>query len=720
MRTNLGRRRLAAGIVLLFLMAWSPPRASAEVSSVDGGIKFTYRNANAKSVSWAGAFNNWSATANPMTRDGDVWSVVLPLKSGEQQYKFVVDGQWVADPENPVTGGDFGNSMVKVASDGKLAVMTATSNTAMNPKVYLGGRFITKYISRKVDADSGRLELGRPDFNLDLDFKIRMNDVLDAHMLVNIESENENVQFFRTRLNFDRGSLHLHSEALELFGFDNDSLGTWEDPLHLVGNIGIYHHAFGFAQQGVEALKDFGDFKARALYSDNFRPGGTSRPSALNLTLPIVQLASGPSLTANTSQVYDRTFGDNAKNIFAARVTRDAGKEWWFGVSGRLDRGQNPGLVVIFEPGGTDSAGRRTGGVLTSGNTVERWWAVGADARYKQPTWEFAGEYLKGRNDLMYVGDGSVFQLNFTPPDTSRLVVPLSRKPSSPRLADDSRATLQWSGRLDESLRLSAGVQLHRNHVAALGSDSLLSLADSLVPASDFTNTRMTWSASARKEWLCSSGKRLTASLGLVYDHFDYDAHTPWLHQFWFDRHNFWLDAGEHQVSFDKLTLLGGNNVVSWRPSVAADVWTKGEVKVRWQGTFNGVSMSTRPKYMENLFQATTRLGSRTHALWDVRWAKYDDPLLDLGHGYVDHFIRLSYDFTPGITIQAGWGVDPDVLDPPVNEYAPIGRDLFLFGQGANGSVAQDNYRGLAKAIPAAELALESERRVQLQAIVRF
>lgn len=720
MRTTFGRRRVAAGIALLLLAAFAAPRASAEVSSVDGGIKFTYRNANAKSVAWAGAFNNWSAAANPMTQDGDAWSVVLALKSGEQQYKFVVDGQWVADPENPVTGGDFGNSVIKVGSDGKIAAMTATSNTALNPKVYLGGRFITRYISRKVDADSGRLELGRPDFNMDLDFKIRMNDVLDAHMLVNIESENENVQFFRTRLNFDRGSLHLHSEQLELFGFDNDSLGTWEDPLRLVGNIGIYHHAFGFAQQGVEALKEFGKFKARALYSDNFRPGGTGRPSSLTLRFTTVATANGTSLADYNLAAYSRSFGDNAKNVLAARVTRDVGKEWSFGVSGRLDRGQNPGLVLIFEPGAPDTAGRRTSGVLTSGNTVERWWAVGADARYRKPTWEVAGEYLKGRDDLIFVGDGSVFQLSLTPPDTTKLLLPIARKPAAPRLADDSRAALQWTARPDGSLQLSAGLQLHRNHVAALGSDSLLSLADSLQPASDFTNTRMTWSASARKEWIRGAGKHLTASLALVYDHFDYDAHTPWLHQFWFDRHNFWLDAGEHQVSFDKLALVGGNNVVSWKPSVSGDIATRGEVKFRWQGTFNGVSLGTRPKYMENIFQATAKLSPRTHALWDVRWAKYDDPILDLGHGYVDHFIRVAYDFTPTITVQAGWGVDPDVLDPPVNEYAPIGRDLFLFAQGANGVVAQDNYRGLARAIPAAELALESERRVQLQAIVRF
>src|SRR5438105_347863 len=80
----------AACMLTAMLLATVAPRsARAEVSEVTGGIRFTYHNSAAAAVDWAGVFNNWSTTANPMTKDGDVWSIVLPLPAGEHQYKFV-------------------------------------------------------------------------------------------------------------------------------------------------------------------------------------------------------------------------------------------------------------------------------------------------------------------------------------------------------------------------------------------------------------------------------------------------------------------------------------------------------------------------------------------------------------------------------------------------------------------------------------------------------
>jgi hypothetical protein len=70
--------------------------------------------------------------------------------------------------------------------------------------------------------------------------------------------------------------------------------------------------------------------------------------------------------------------------------------------------------------------------------------------------------------------------------------------------------------------------------------------------------------------------------------------------------------------------------------------------------------------------------------------------------------------------------VDPWVLDPVTNEYGEIGRDQFLFERGANGSRAETNYfslgafDGVPGFIDQAERALEKERRIQVEAIVRF
>ena len=59
-------------------------------------------------------------------------------------------------------------------------------------------------------------------------------------------------------------------------------------------------------------------------------------------------------------------------------------------------------------------------------------------------------------------------------------------------------------------------------------------------------------------------------------------------------------------------------------------------------------------------------------------------------------------------------------MDETTNEFDEIGRDMFLFGRGASGDTARRNYLGLGEFIPGAEKALEDERRIQIEGIVRF
>ena len=53
----------------------------------------------ASQVSIVGDFNQWSSTANPMTRHVDgSWHASIPLKHGGHAYQFLVDGQPTNDP----------------------------------------------------------------------------------------------------------------------------------------------------------------------------------------------------------------------------------------------------------------------------------------------------------------------------------------------------------------------------------------------------------------------------------------------------------------------------------------------------------------------------------------------------------------------------------------------------------------------------------------------
>jgi enterochelin esterase family protein len=79
--------------------AQAPPIASPELLP-DGGVRFRLRATNATSVKVTGQFGPETA----MTRDErGIWSVTVPnVPAGVHEYRFVVDGLSVIDPQNPM------------------------------------------------------------------------------------------------------------------------------------------------------------------------------------------------------------------------------------------------------------------------------------------------------------------------------------------------------------------------------------------------------------------------------------------------------------------------------------------------------------------------------------------------------------------------------------------------------------------------------------------
>ncbi len=56
---------------------------------------------NARQVFVAGSFNNWKPDELKMQRDNTGWVFPYTLAAGNYQYKFIVDGRWMTDPDNP-------------------------------------------------------------------------------------------------------------------------------------------------------------------------------------------------------------------------------------------------------------------------------------------------------------------------------------------------------------------------------------------------------------------------------------------------------------------------------------------------------------------------------------------------------------------------------------------------------------------------------------------
>ncbi|MEI7661382.1 MAG: glycogen-binding domain-containing protein [Bacteroidota bacterium] len=61
---------------------------------------------NARQVVVAGNFNVWNTAELLMEKTDGGWQLPYVLAPGNYEYKFVVDGKWITDPDNPYTAGD--------------------------------------------------------------------------------------------------------------------------------------------------------------------------------------------------------------------------------------------------------------------------------------------------------------------------------------------------------------------------------------------------------------------------------------------------------------------------------------------------------------------------------------------------------------------------------------------------------------------------------------
>ncbi len=86
-----------------------PPKKMQE------GVLFSLYSPQASTVSLAADFNEWKPEREPLfdlVGDG-IWQKIVDLKPGRYQYKFVVDGKWIKDPNNPtVYSGPFGENSI--------------------------------------------------------------------------------------------------------------------------------------------------------------------------------------------------------------------------------------------------------------------------------------------------------------------------------------------------------------------------------------------------------------------------------------------------------------------------------------------------------------------------------------------------------------------------------------------------------------------------------
>jgi hypothetical protein len=75
--------------------------------SLKGNTTFRLKGyAGAKVVAVAGTFNDWNQSQLLFGKEGDDWVARIDLAPGKYTYKFIIDGDWILDPDNPNTEDD--------------------------------------------------------------------------------------------------------------------------------------------------------------------------------------------------------------------------------------------------------------------------------------------------------------------------------------------------------------------------------------------------------------------------------------------------------------------------------------------------------------------------------------------------------------------------------------------------------------------------------------
>jgi hypothetical protein len=91
---------------------YTAQRVVLPAPSLKGNTTFRLRGfADAHIVALAGSFNDWDESKLICGREDGAWVCRLDLEPGSYTYKFIVDGNWILDPDNPITSvDDAGNT----------------------------------------------------------------------------------------------------------------------------------------------------------------------------------------------------------------------------------------------------------------------------------------------------------------------------------------------------------------------------------------------------------------------------------------------------------------------------------------------------------------------------------------------------------------------------------------------------------------------------------
>lgn len=659
-----------AGITAALL---APAPALAAVSVEDEEVVFTLVSAGATDVFLVGDFNNWNPTLEKMALAGNTFEIRLFLLPGTYRYKFVVDGKWINDPDNPPVIAERGSAVKLVARAGMLAI--GDDESAVEPGVLQGLKPSMRYTGRFF------LDSGDADNNQTLDFYFDYtSDRLRSRVDFATGDDSWDVSPVRADIRFNQGYLDLRFDNAKIRAFESEETWKSNDPFRLVGDVGIYDYNAGRQRKGVGVeLGTQSKVQLRVLYADRVEER-LSAPA----TIPATDLSgfAASSTPDTTVYRYDPRLED--EDTWALDLFANFGG-FRLGYAMRRDRGFHPGLLATVVRGSGDFT------VETFG-TRERWSAASGWVAWDlRPGFTLEGTYGHGRMALQRLTR------------SQEVVTALDDIAADQDARDvDSDSNLQNSHRWRGGVRyengpLSAHVHYEWNRFEFDRGIYEPSTADiaSVSVGGDYDADR--WSA------------------GVLVRYTDQDyGTTPDDFHFHSRQRNPWLDFGDdftiaHIAGFDLARMSELNLHAAWNNADSTQTVRAG-IDVLSREFFSSVD------YFSLRGAVELRPWWRLYVQGDARLAVYDKAWSS--ESYLAPYAELGYRHR-GVEVSLGVGLDPIVLDPVINSYSDSGREQYL-RQALPLVPMRSQADSLGAALADTERRLKNENAIKLEAIISF
>jgi len=263
------------------------------------------------------------------------------------------------------------------------------------------------------------------------------------------------------------------------------------------------------------------------------------------------------------------------------------------------------------------------------------------------------------------------------------------------------------------TLKFPAALQIHANYINSLFSLGTESSIDKINIGAVYQVDKFLFKINM-KYW----ENHIADSLGWV-DYYKYFEKTGGNGR-WFQEYS--------EVPFQEYTLLGYKTGLSWESKLSYSfLLINKPFKMMLLNKSMHYDLFTSPKFIESIVIFEYSLSDKWMLKTDTRIPYYNDSFLNLKTDFTENedtfianYFEVSYHLSKNAWIAIGYGLNPFSMDAVTDQFHYRARDEYLNSVGELPSHLESYYGGIGEKMRQAETSLMNEKRISIQAIIKF